>query len=92
MTSLNFAKGDQVAFKPNELYQDLPNVLTGVIIDIDYSDSNKIEPYLVKTSEYGQYWIAEEDITDRVGATQLERIERKLDAIIRQFNINVEGL
>ena len=90
MTSLNYAKGDEVVFNRHNDYVDLPSVLTGRVIEIDYTDAN--EPYLVETSEYGRYWISEDAITDRVGDTQLTRIEAKLDAIIKQFNINVEGI
>lgn len=87
MTTYKYNKQDEVVFiREND---GESRTLSGTISNVDYADPSA--PYYVDTP-YGGYWIAEEDITDLIGNTQLERIEAKLDAIIKQFNISVEGL
>jgi hypothetical protein len=85
MTTFNFKKGDRVLFNRNN--DDERKELDGVIETVDYADPST--PYYVMTT-YGGYWIEETDITSQIGDTQLDRIEAKLDAIIKHFGVPFE--
>lgn len=85
MTNFIFKKGDRVLF--SRVNNGETKQLDGTIQEVDYADS--VNPYYVATP-YGGYWIEETDITSQIGDTQLDRIEAKLDAIIKHFGVPFE--
>lgn len=83
MTTFKYNKGDRISFtREGEMTERIGEIQT-----VDLSDLSN--PYYVSTP-YGGYWIAEDEITALLNDSPLERLEAKLDAIIRHFNVPFE--
>lgn len=85
MSNFNFSKGDTIRFK--RVNNGETREYEGEIATVDFADP--ANPYYVNT-QYGGYWIEESEIIEKVSDAKLDRIEAKLDAIIKHFGVPFE--